>query len=169
MGLTWYCWGNNREHFQLQHGVVLTRFCAHQACRNHTAATSHLRRTKDNFLLSTHGMVLVNRRLKRWRSWFLQRRGKCRPSCFISMNQAFCLGRVDFHQWPGEKEEGVQLFRYSTFHFVSLSETGRSRAGVGQSHPGRLLGNFCRWIKCAEIFSAYSLGGIASGWRTKRC
>lgn len=168
MGLTWYCWGNNYEHCRLQHGVVLTCFCAHQACRNHTAAASHLWRTIANFLLSTHGKVLVNRSSKRWWSRFLQHRGKCRPSCFISVHQAFCLGRVDLHQWPRE-EEGVQLFLYSRFHFVSLSETRRSGAGVGQSHPGGLQGNFCRWTKCVKIFSAYSLGGIASGWRTKRC
>ena len=168
MGLTWYCCGDNREHFRLQRGVVLTCFCTNQACRKHGEAASHLWRTVANFLLSTHGKVLVNWRSKRWQSWFLQHRGKCRPSCFISMNQAFNLGRVVFHQQPGEGK-GVWLFQYLRFHFGNLSEARRSRAGAGQSHPRGLQSNFCRWIKCAKIFSAYSLGGIAFGWRTKRC
>lgn len=165
MGLMWCCWGNNCEHVGLQRGLVLTCFCTNHPAEITQKVPSSLKDHSQLFAFHTR-KGFDELEVKEVTKLVSPAQRKRRPS--ISVNQAFRWGRVDFHQRPG-KGEGVWLFQYLRFHFGNLSEARRSSAGVGQSHPGGLQGNFCRWIKCAKIFSAYSLGCIASGWGTKRC
>lgn len=137
MGLIWYCWGNNCEHFRLQRGEVLTCFCANQPCRNHAEAASCLWRTTANPLLSTHGKVLVNWKSKRWQNCFLQHKGNADHRALFQWIKCFVWARWTSTSGQGKGKE----FGYSsTWGFILAIY--QKPEGVGQERGNPTLEDY---------------------------